>query len=148
MTADFTKFPFPSLHQPQAATVTEAIRAEPVSTGFAIITLKATDADGFAADVRAFAQHLRAEAGSSLERGRPARTSRSRVNFGPDCRMVGRSQFDPKRPPLSLIDGRQRGVAFPELVVLAVLQVAAQNFLSGFGRKEALAMPLSSTVLS
>jgi hypothetical protein len=31
-----------------------------------IITLKATDADGFAADVRAFAQHLRAKAGTGL----------------------------------------------------------------------------------
>ena len=65
MTVDFTKFPFPSLHQPQAATVTEAIKAEPASSGFVVITLKATDADGFAADVRAFAQHLRAEASSS-----------------------------------------------------------------------------------
>ena len=65
MTVDFTKFPFPSLHQPQAATVTEAIRAEPVASGFAIITLKAADADGFVANVRAFAAHLRAKAGSS-----------------------------------------------------------------------------------
>ncbi len=65
MTVDFTKFPFPSLREPQAATVTEAIRVEPVASGFVIITLKATDIDGFAADVRAFAQHLRAKAGTS-----------------------------------------------------------------------------------
>jgi hypothetical protein len=63
MTVDFTKFPFPDLWQPQAATVTEAIRAEPVASGFVIITLKATDADGFAANVRAFALHLRTKAG-------------------------------------------------------------------------------------
>jgi hypothetical protein len=65
MTVDFTKFPFPSLQQPQAANVTEAIRAEPVGSGFVIITLKATDADGFVADVRAFAQALRAKGDSS-----------------------------------------------------------------------------------
>lgn len=66
MTVDFTKFPFPSLLEPQAATVTEAIRAEPVASGFVIVTLKATDADGFAADVRAFAAHLRAKPGLGL----------------------------------------------------------------------------------
>jgi hypothetical protein len=60
---DFTKFPFPSLRQPQAATVTEAITAESVASGFVIITLKTTDTDGFAANVREFARHLRAEAG-------------------------------------------------------------------------------------
>jgi hypothetical protein len=64
MTVDFTKFPFPGLRRPQAATVTEAIRVEPVASGFVIITLKATDIDGFAADVRAFAQQLRAKAGT------------------------------------------------------------------------------------
>jgi hypothetical protein len=53
MTVDFTKFPFPSLQQPQAATVTEAITAEPVASGFMIITLKATDPDGFAANAPA-----------------------------------------------------------------------------------------------
>jgi hypothetical protein len=62
MTVDFTKFPFPSLQHPQAATVTEAITAEPVASGFVIITLKATDADGFAANVREFASSLRARA--------------------------------------------------------------------------------------
>jgi hypothetical protein len=61
MTVDFTKFPFPKLQQPQAATVTEAIRAEPAASGFVIITLKATDADGFGTNVRAFAQALRAK---------------------------------------------------------------------------------------
>jgi hypothetical protein len=59
VTVDFTKFPFPGLQQPQAATVTEAIRAEPVAAGFVIITLKA-------ADVRAFAAHLRARADIGL----------------------------------------------------------------------------------
>jgi hypothetical protein len=62
MTVDFTKFPFPGLYQPQAATVTEAIRAAPVASGFVIITLKAKDADGFAPNIREFAQHLRAAA--------------------------------------------------------------------------------------
>jgi hypothetical protein len=66
MTVDFTKFPFPNLRHPKAATVTEAIRAEPVASGFVIITLKATDADGFAGDVRAFAQRLRAKPGIGL----------------------------------------------------------------------------------
>src|SRR5271165_2384735 len=65
MTVDFTKFPFPSLLKPQAANVTEAIRAEPVASGFVIITLKATDAEGLVANVRAFAAQLRAKAGSS-----------------------------------------------------------------------------------
>lgn len=66
MTVDFTKFPFPNLWQPQAATVTEAIRAEPVASGFVIITLKARDTDGFAANVRAFAAHLRTKADIGL----------------------------------------------------------------------------------
>ena len=66
MTVDFTKFPFPSLRQPQAATITEAITAEPVSSGFVIVTLKAADTDGFAANVREFARHLRANAGTGL----------------------------------------------------------------------------------
>jgi hypothetical protein len=66
MTVDFTKFPFPNLWQPQSETVTEAITAEPVASGFAIITLKARDADGFAANVRAFAAHLRANADIGL----------------------------------------------------------------------------------
>jgi hypothetical protein len=65
MSVDFTKFPFPNLWQPQAATVTEAITAEPVASGFVIITLRAADAEGFAANVREFAQHLRAKAGSA-----------------------------------------------------------------------------------
>ncbi len=61
MTVDFTKFPFPSLQRPQAETVTEAITAEPVASGFVIVTLKASNAEGFVADVRAFAAHLRAK---------------------------------------------------------------------------------------
>jgi hypothetical protein len=65
MTVDFTKFPFLNLWQPQAATVTEAITAEPVAAGFVIITLKARDADGFVANVREFAQYLRAKAVST-----------------------------------------------------------------------------------
>jgi hypothetical protein len=64
MTVDFTKFPFPNLWQPQAATVTEAIKAEPVASGFVIITLKAVNVDGFVADVRAFAAQLRDKAAS------------------------------------------------------------------------------------
>jgi hypothetical protein len=66
MSVDFTKFPFPSLQQPQAATVTEAITAEPVASGFVIITLKATDTNGFAADVRGFAARLRAKSSLGL----------------------------------------------------------------------------------
>jgi hypothetical protein len=66
VTVDFTKFPFSSLQRPQAATVTEAIRAEPVGSGFVIITLKATDPEGFAANVREFAHSMRAKAGPGL----------------------------------------------------------------------------------
>ena len=66
MTVDFTKFPFPNLWQPQAETVTEAITAEPVASGFVIITFKARVADGFTANVRAFAAHLRAKADIGL----------------------------------------------------------------------------------
>jgi hypothetical protein len=62
MTVDFTKFPFPSVQHPQAATVTEAITAEPVTSGFVVITLKVTDTDGFSANVREFASSLRARA--------------------------------------------------------------------------------------
>jgi hypothetical protein len=67
MTVDFTKFRFPSLQRPQATTLTEAIRAEPVASGFVVVTLKAVDADGFAGPVREFARFARtAAAGSGL----------------------------------------------------------------------------------
>jgi hypothetical protein len=65
VTVDFTKFPFPNLRAPQAATVTEAITAEPVASGFVIITLEAADADAFVANVREFARYLRANAGAT-----------------------------------------------------------------------------------
>jgi hypothetical protein len=65
MTVDFTKFPFPSLQQPQAATLTEAIKAEPVASGFVVVALKATDADDFAGNVREFARFVRAKAAST-----------------------------------------------------------------------------------
>jgi hypothetical protein len=65
MAVDFTKFPFPSLQQPQAATLTEAIKTEPVASGFVVVTLKATDADGFAGHVREFVRFARAKAAST-----------------------------------------------------------------------------------
>jgi hypothetical protein len=46
--------------------VTEAITAEPVASGFVIITLQATDTDDFAADVRGFAARLRAKSSLGL----------------------------------------------------------------------------------
>lgn len=61
MPSDFTKFPFPGIHNPQAATLTEAIRYEPVSNGFVLICIKGTG-DDFTARARAFAQAMRAEA--------------------------------------------------------------------------------------
>ncbi len=59
MPVNFTKFPFPGIHNPQAVTLTEAVRYEPVSGGFVIVCVKGTG-DGFATKARAFAQALRA----------------------------------------------------------------------------------------
>ena len=61
MSVDFTKFPFPGLQNPQAATLTEALQYEPVSAGFVVACVKGTG-DDFAAKARAFAQALRADA--------------------------------------------------------------------------------------
>ena len=62
MTVDFTKFPFPGIHTPHAATLTEAIRAEPVAAGFVVVAIKLGDAGDLAGAVRSFAQALRADA--------------------------------------------------------------------------------------
>lgn len=62
MSVDFTKFPFPHVQNPHAATLTEAIRAEPVAAGFVVVALKVTDAGDFATTARTFAQALRADA--------------------------------------------------------------------------------------
>ena len=61
MPVDYTKFPFPGIHNPQAATLTEAIRHDPVSAGFVIVCVKGTG-DGFVTKARAFAQAVRADA--------------------------------------------------------------------------------------
>ncbi|MEH2182270.1 hypothetical protein [Nostoc sp.] len=61
MSVDFTKFPFPGVQDPHAATLTEAIRAEPVTAGFVVVAVKGTGTD-FANTARVFAQALRANA--------------------------------------------------------------------------------------
>jgi hypothetical protein len=61
MHGDFTKFPFSGLNHPEAASLTEAITADPVESGFAIITLKANDPASLAAPLREFARSLRAK---------------------------------------------------------------------------------------
>jgi hypothetical protein len=65
MTVDFTKFPYPGLHNPHAATLTEGITAPPLSSGFAVVTLKGPHISDFSERVRAFATALRAKAASS-----------------------------------------------------------------------------------
>ena len=90
MTVDFTKFPFPSLHQPQAATVTEAIRAEPAASGFVIITLKAADADGFVANVRAFAAHLRARPAAAASPTSSPAVRSGATSSAARCRSISR----------------------------------------------------------
>lgn len=59
MTVDFTKFPFPGVENPHAATLTEAIRTGPVSAGFVVVAIKGTDTD-FINSIRTFAQAVRA----------------------------------------------------------------------------------------
>lgn len=65
MSLDFTKFAFPMIHHPEAATLTEAIATGPVPYGFAVITLKARDSVACVADIREFARVLRAGAQNS-----------------------------------------------------------------------------------
>lgn len=62
MAFDFTKFPYPALYHPGAETLTEAIRTDPVSCGFAVITLKAAAPMACLPDIREFARGLRASA--------------------------------------------------------------------------------------
>lgn len=62
MPVDFTKFPFPGIESPHAATLTEAIRFEPVSSGFIVAAIKVGEDGGFGEKVRTFAQALRASA--------------------------------------------------------------------------------------
>ncbi|MGI4798247.1 MAG: hypothetical protein ACRYG8_30230 [Janthinobacterium lividum] len=62
MTVDYTKFPFPSVENPRAATLTEAITAPPVDQGFVLLAIKLRDPAGFETAVRTFAQAVRATA--------------------------------------------------------------------------------------
>jgi hypothetical protein len=62
MALDFTKFAYPALHHPDAASLTEAIMTDPVPYGFAVITLKTKDPKACLADIRDFARGLRANA--------------------------------------------------------------------------------------
>lgn len=40
MALDFTKFPFPGIRNPNAPTLTEAIKSEAVSAGFVVLAIK------------------------------------------------------------------------------------------------------------
>ena len=62
MALDFTKFPFPMVHRPDAPDLTSAIASDPVASGFAVMTLKARDPAACIADIRDFARGLRADA--------------------------------------------------------------------------------------
>ena len=61
MTLDFTKFPFPTIDNPQALSLTDGITAMPVPQGFVVVTLRLGDEDNDVRRVRAFAQNARAE---------------------------------------------------------------------------------------
>jgi hypothetical protein len=65
MSVDFTKFPFSTVVRPDAATLTEAITADPVDSGFIVITVKAADQDALASAVATFVGAARANAESS-----------------------------------------------------------------------------------
>lgn len=62
MSLDFTKFAFPMIRHPDAATLTEAIAADPVAAGFAVLTLKSRDTVACITEIREFARALRAGA--------------------------------------------------------------------------------------
>ena len=58
MPVDYTKFPFPNVEAPHAATLTEAVRFEPSAAGFIVVTLKVGDVDTFLGTLRDFAHAL------------------------------------------------------------------------------------------
>jgi hypothetical protein len=59
---DFSKFPYPSVARPEAATLAEAIAYPPTDAGFVVITLKAQEPEPFVRYVRDFARGVRDEA--------------------------------------------------------------------------------------
>jgi hypothetical protein len=65
MSVDFTKFPFSTVVRPDAATLTEAITADPVDSGFVVITVKAADQGTLASAVATFVGAARANAVNS-----------------------------------------------------------------------------------
>lgn len=65
MSFDFTKFPYPALYNPEAASRTEAIRTGPVPSGFAVITLKTQQPKACLPNIRDFVRTLRANAGKN-----------------------------------------------------------------------------------
>jgi hypothetical protein len=65
MAGDFTKLPFPGIENLRAATLTEAIARDPVSSGFVLVTVKADEPDAFVQVIRGFARAARAEAADS-----------------------------------------------------------------------------------
>lgn len=62
MTVDFTKLAFNGVTDPTADTLTEAIAAPPVTSGFVVVTLKTDDVPGTVPHVRSFVRSLRADA--------------------------------------------------------------------------------------
>lgn len=61
MTVDFTKLPFNCVTNPAADTLTEAIAAPPVTSGFVVATLKTDDVSATVPRVRSFVRSLRAD---------------------------------------------------------------------------------------
>lgn len=62
MTVDFTKFAFPALESPHAASLTEALKAPPVSGGFVVVTIKHSNPVELESAVREFVFGLRESA--------------------------------------------------------------------------------------
>ncbi len=65
MTADFTKFPFSGITNPQASNVTDAISFAPVDNGYVLLLLKTEDMQALTEPVRDFAKSLRANAANT-----------------------------------------------------------------------------------
>ncbi|MFZ1362177.1 MAG: hypothetical protein WAS05_04480 [Candidatus Nanopelagicales bacterium] len=66
MPTDFSKLQFPAFANTSAASLTEALTADPVDNGFLVLTCKVKDnSDAFLVSLRAFVAELRADAQNS-----------------------------------------------------------------------------------
>ena len=65
MPVDYTRFPFPGIENPHAASLLDALAYSPVQEGFVVILIKVSDGGDYLGQVRAFARALRADAARS-----------------------------------------------------------------------------------